>query len=122
MYATPRDWARYGQFLLQQGVWQGQEILPRGYVAMMSTPVAASGGQYGHGQVWIFGSDAARPDENPDLAFGLPADTFWMLGHDGQSVAIIPSRDLVVVRLGLTPRREHYQPQLLVRALLRALP
>ncbi len=45
MYATARDWARYGQFLLQQGVWQGQEILPHGYVAMMSTPVAASGGQ-----------------------------------------------------------------------------
>jgi CubicO group peptidase (beta-lactamase class C family) len=122
MYATARDWARYGQFLLQQGVWQGREILPPGYVAMMSTPVAASGGQYGHGQVWIFGSDATRSDENPDLAFGLPADTFWMLGHDGQSVAIIPSRDLVVVRLGLTPRREHYQPQLLVRALLHALP
>lgn len=122
MYATARDWARYGQFLLQRGVWQGQEILPRGYVAMMSTPVASSGGQYGHGQVWLFGSDATRPGENPDLAYGLPTDTFWMLGHDGQSVAIIPSRDLVVVRLGLTPLREHYRPQLLVRALLRALP
>ena len=37
MYATARDWARYGQFLLQDGVWQGQELLPPGYVAMMAT-------------------------------------------------------------------------------------
>ena len=122
MYATPRDWARYGQFLLQQGTWHGQEILPRGFVTFMTTPVPASGGQYGQGQVWLWGSDAATPGENPDRAHGIPPDCFWMQGHDGQFVAIIPSRALVVVRLGLTPSREHYRPQPLVRALLAALP
>jgi CubicO group peptidase (beta-lactamase class C family) len=110
MYATTRDWARYAQFLLQDGVWRGQEMLPRGYVAMMASPVAASGGQYGHGLVWL-GSEAA---------FGIPADTFWMEGHDGQSIAIIPSRELAVVRLGLTPALDHYQPQPLVKAILEA--
>src|ERR1700722_1471900 len=45
MYATARDWARYGQFLLQDGVWQGRELLPSGYVAMMATPVEAPHGQ-----------------------------------------------------------------------------
>jgi CubicO group peptidase (beta-lactamase class C family) len=43
-----------------------------------------------------------------------------MAGHDGQSIAIIPSRQLVVVRLGLTPRHMNYQPQPLVAALLSA--
>src|SRR5579863_6781830 len=121
MYATARDWARYGLFLQQGGVWQGQELLPRGYVAMMASPVAASGGEYGHGLVWLWGSDAVTPGKNPDAAFGIPADTFWMEGHDGQSTAIIPSRDLVVVRLGLTPSRDHYQPQPLVQAVLNSV-
>jgi CubicO group peptidase (beta-lactamase class C family) len=120
MYATARDWARYGLFLAQGGVWRGQELLPRGYVAMMATPVAASGGEYGHGFVWLWGSDAAIPGTNPDAAFGIPADCFWMEGHDGQSIAVIPSRELVIVRLGLTPVRDHYQPQPLVAAVLQA--
>jgi CubicO group peptidase (beta-lactamase class C family) len=109
MYATARDWARYAQFLLQDGIWQGQEMLPRGYVAMMASPVAASRGEYGHGLVWL---------RDPDSAFDIPADTFWMEGHDGQSIAIIPSRELAVVRLGLTPGLDHYQPQPLVKAVL----
>ncbi|MDP9010218.1 MAG: beta-lactamase family protein [Pseudomonadota bacterium] len=120
MYATARDWARYGQFLLQDGVWQGRELLPSGYVAMMATPVAASDGQYGQGQTWLWGSDAATPHVNPDAAFGIPADTFWMSGHDGQNVAIIKSRQLVIVRLGLTPYATGYSPQPLVKAVLEA--
>ncbi len=122
MYATPRDWARYGQFLLQQGIWHGQALLPPGYVALMATPVAASHNQYGQGLVWLWGSDAETPGQNPDGAFGIPSDTFWMEGHDGQFIAIVPSRELVVVRLGLTPARLHYRPQSLVKALLAALP
>jgi CubicO group peptidase (beta-lactamase class C family) len=120
MYATARDWGRYAQFLLQDGVWQGHELLPAGYVAMMAEPVAASKGQYGKGQTWLWGSDAAVPGLNPDAAFGIPADTFWMSGHDGQSIAIIKSRQLVVVRLGLTPYDAGYTPQRLVQALLEA--
>jgi len=121
MYAVARDWARYGQFLLQGGVWHGQSLLPSGYVNMMVTPVAASSGQYGHGQVWLWGSAAEKPGENPDEAYGLPGDTFWMEGHDGQSIAVIPSREFVIVRLGLTPSSSRYRPQPLVQALLRAV-
>jgi CubicO group peptidase (beta-lactamase class C family) len=120
MYATARDWARYGLFLLQDGVWRGQEMLPRGYVAMMASPVAASDGQYGHGLVWLWGSDAVTPGKNPDADFGIPSDTFWMEGHDGQITAIIPSRQLLIVRLGLTPARQRYSAQPLVKALLDA--
>jgi CubicO group peptidase (beta-lactamase class C family) len=120
MYATARDWARYGQFLLQAGVWQGHGLLPSGYAAMMATPVIASAGQYGHGQTWLWGSDAATPGVNPDAVFGIPADTMWMSGHDGQNVAIIKSRQLVIVRLGLTPYSAGYSPQPLVKAILEA--
>jgi CubicO group peptidase (beta-lactamase class C family) len=111
MYATARDWARYGQFLVQDGIWRGQEMLPRGYVAMMATPAAASGGEYGQGLVWLGSADAAH---------GIPADTFWLEGHDGQSMAVIRSRELVIVRLGLTPSSLHYQPEFLVKAILDA--
>jgi CubicO group peptidase (beta-lactamase class C family) len=122
MYATARDWARYAQFLVQDGVWNGQALLPPGYVSMMATPSKASGGQYGLGQVWIYGTDPdpAHPEANPDAAFGIPTDAFWMLGHDGQSIAVLRSQQLVVVRLGLTPHRERYSPQPLVKAVLEA--
>jgi CubicO group peptidase (beta-lactamase class C family) len=120
MYASARDWARYAQFLLQQGVWQGQALLPAGYVSMMATPVSASGGRYGQGQVWRWGSDPVTPGVNPDEEFLIPEDTFWMSGHDGQSIAIIRSRQLIIVRLGLTPDDLHYTPQALVKAVLEA--
>ena len=118
MYATPRDWARFGELLADDGLWQGREILPRGYVATMIAPVAASGGEYGHGLVWRWATHGDKPGENPDAAFGIPADAFWMLGHDGQSVAIIPSKHVVIVRLGLTPVRYQYRPEPLVQAVL----
>jgi CubicO group peptidase (beta-lactamase class C family) len=120
MYATARDWARYGLFLLQDGVWQGEELLPPGYVTMMATPVEASHGQYGMGQTWLWGSDAVTPGVNPDAAFGIPPDAFWMSGHDGQKVCIIKSRQLVIVRLGLTPSSTGYTSQRLVQAILKA--
>jgi len=109
MYATPRDWARYGVLLAQAGVWRGREIIPPGYVAMMASPVGTSGGQYGHGMVWRW------------TVPGIPSDAFYMSGHDGQTVAIVPSKQLVILRMGLTPERENYQPEELVRAVLAAM-
>jgi CubicO group peptidase (beta-lactamase class C family) len=108
--------------LAQDGVWKGEEILPRGYVAMMSSPVAPSGGEYGHGMVWRWATHSDTPGVNPDAAYGIPADTFWMSGHDGQYAAIVPSRQLVIVRMGLTPTRLLYHPEALVSAVLRAAP
>ncbi|USX29072.1 beta-lactamase family protein [Oxalobacteraceae bacterium OTU3CINTB1] len=122
MFASTHDWARFGQFLLQDGVWQGKRMLPAGFVESMRQPAPASGGQYGQGQVWRHGPQGATPPgQNPDLPFKLPADTFWMLGHDGQAIAIVPSRGLVLVRLGLTPERMNYQPQALLAAIIPAL-
>lgn len=114
LYATARDWARFGQFILQDGVWEGLRLLPEGFVALMGAPTAVSGGRYGSGQMWI---SAGRDG----VASGLPDDTRSMRGHDGQTVVIIPSRKLVIVRLGLTPTRTFYQPTNLVNAVVKAI-
>ncbi|AID31001.1 serine hydrolase domain-containing protein [Mesorhizobium jarvisii] len=119
LYATAHDWARFGQFLLQGGVWNGNQVLPTGFVDWMREPAPASK-VYGKGQLWI---EAPGDEENPGagVAAGLPKDTYWMEGHDGQTVAIIPSEHLVIVRLGLTPAKVGYRPQTMVGALVKAL-
>ncbi len=127
LYANARDWARFGQFLLQRGVWGGRSLLPIGYVDWMVAPNPVSMAQwgkpeYGNGQIWLHGPSADAPEGTPpDEGFDLPEDAYWMLGHDGQTTTIIPSAGLVVVRLGLTPTSAGYKPQALVEALVGAL-
>jgi CubicO group peptidase (beta-lactamase class C family) len=116
MYATARDWARFSLFLLDDGVWKGSRLLPAGFVGAMATPTKASGGAYSRMQTWTMG-----PGRESDTDYGLPDDTFWVLGHDGQSAAIIPSRKLAVIRLGLTPSKLGYRPQPLIKRILDTL-
>ncbi len=110
MYATARDWARFGQSLLQKGVWDGQQILPEGFTDWMFEPVAASNGAYAKGHLWI---------EAPG---GVPSfeDSVWLQGHDGQTIGIVPSHDMVVVRLGLTPSKLGYSSLPLAQELIAA--
>ena len=117
MYATARDWARFGQFMLQRGVWDGRPLLPVGFVDWMVTPHPASGGAYGNGHVWLRPANAWMGGDNPEL----PEGGFYMNGHDGQSVNVIPSEGLVIVRLGLTPTRERYKVARLIEAVIAAL-
>ncbi|MCC7055447.1 MAG: serine hydrolase [Gemmatimonadaceae bacterium] len=89
-----RDWARLGNLYLQDGVWNGERLLPAGYVRHVRTiaPAWLADGRpvYGGGFFWING-DGAQP---------LPRDAYAMLGAGGQSTWIVPSHDLVVVRIG----------------------
>lgn len=119
LYATARDWARFGQFLLQDGVWEGKQILPRSYVEMMHQP-AATNAAYGQGLLWMEGPGDDH-EAGSDADYGVPADAYWLEGHDGQTVTVIPSANMVVVRMGLTPAWDDYKPQKLVAALLAAL-
>jgi CubicO group peptidase (beta-lactamase class C family) len=106
LHATARDWARFGQLLLQDGVWGGQAILPEGWVRYMVTPApAAPRGEYG-AQTWLNQGDPGDPERRPHP--GLPADLFLLAGFQGQRVVVIPSRELVVVRLGLTKDEESW--------------
>src|SRR5690606_7870454 len=108
MYATAHDWARFALFLVRDGVWDGERLLPEGFVAMMSEPNGTSDGRYSRMQTWLSGREAA----------GLAGDTFFLQGHDGQTITVIPSLDLAVVRLGLTPRRDGYDPLRLVQEIV----
>ncbi len=104
MYATARDWARFANLLLRDGVWNGERLLPENFVQLMSQPNATSGGRYSKMQTWLAGEDSDLPD-----------DAFFLQGHDGQSIAVIPSLDLAVIRLGLTPRGQGYEVTPLVQ-------
>jgi CubicO group peptidase (beta-lactamase class C family) len=100
LYATARDFARFGLLCLNDGVWQGERILPEGWMAYSTTPTPpAEGGQYG-AFFWLNkgkpGEPAARPYPK------LPTDLFMALGYQGQTIAVLPSQKLVVVRLGMT--------------------
>lgn len=89
-----RDWARLGNLYLQDGAWNGERLLPEGYVKHVQTlaPAWVADGRpvYGGGFFWVNG-DGADP---------IPRDAFSMQGAGGQSATIIPSHGLVVVRLG----------------------
>jgi CubicO group peptidase (beta-lactamase class C family) len=88
-----RDWARLGNLYLQDGVWNGERILPEGYAKFVSTPapawVADKRPIYG-GFFWINGLSQ----------YPVPKDSYYMAGAGGQTTMIVPSHDLVVVRLG----------------------
>ncbi|PWJ83920.1 CubicO group peptidase (beta-lactamase class C family) [Pseudaminobacter salicylatoxidans] len=120
LYATAHDWARFAQFLIDDGMWNGVPLLPEGFVSWMREPAPASHGRYGRGQLWLVGPKEEVPGRE-EGGFDLPSDTFWMLGHDGQSIAIVPSQKLAVIRLGLTPDSLGYRPQAMVAALVKAL-
>ena len=93
-FMPARDWVRLGNLYLQDGVWDGERILPEGYVEYASTlaPTWVSDGrlQYGGAFFWVNGQGSQ----------GLPESAYSMRGAGGQSTTIIPTHDLVVVRLG----------------------
>ncbi len=95
IYATAQDWARFGYLHLRDGVWDGQRILPAGWVDFVRTPATAEGAlEYG-GHWWL--SPANQEGTLPDG----PYDTFEARGYQGQRILVIPSKDAVIVRLGL---------------------
>jgi CubicO group peptidase (beta-lactamase class C family) len=97
MYASARDWARLGLLFLQDGVWQGRRLLPEGWVTYTLTPVsAAPDARYG-AHMWLKIPDARDLGEPPMLE-----ESYYMLGYNQQVVAVIPSHDLVLVRLSLS--------------------
>jgi CubicO group peptidase (beta-lactamase class C family) len=100
LYATARDFARFGLLCANDGVWQGERILPEGWMSYALTPApAASQGQYG-ALFWLNKGDPGRPETRPFPK--IPEDVYFALGYQGQTIAVVPSRKVVVVRLGMT--------------------
>ncbi len=100
-YATARDYARFGLLYLRDGVWDGRRLLPEGWVdfARSSPPVktgSLAGARYGAGW-WV--------EPLVPTGRGGPPDLFRAQGHEGQLIVVVPSKDLVLVRLGLLDDR-----------------
>lgn len=117
MYATAREWARFGQLYLQDGVWQNQRLLPEGWVAYTTTRAPAETlGVYG-AHFWL-----STPAEYRGPAVSLPAGIYHAAGHEAQFVTIVPSHDVVIVRLGKTRYPSAWQHDRFVAGVLAALP
>lgn len=117
-YASARDWARFGLLFLNDGVWNGEQILPEGWVKYSTTPApAAPIGQYG-AHWWL----NAGAKDHPEKSYhpGLPHDEFGAEGFEDQYIFIIPSQKLVVVRLGVS--HHGFDITGLVQKMIRALP
>ncbi len=94
LYATMRDYARFGLLYLHNGNWMGEQIFPEDWVEYTTTPAEGSGGEYG-ALLWL-----NRNGEFP----GLPEDLYYCDGYDGQRIFILPSKELIIVRTGCSPR------------------
>ncbi len=95
MFASARDWARFGLLFANDGLWKGARVLPEGWVRHSSTPAPAAAARNYGAHWWL---KLERPPGAP--AVELPPDAFHAAGHGGQYVSVVPSRALVVVRLG----------------------
>jgi CubicO group peptidase (beta-lactamase class C family) len=100
MYASARDWARLGQLCLQNGRWQGQQLLPADWIQYSTSPTPTNPRNNYGAHFWLNADPADTQQERTWPS--LPADTYSMNGFQGQRVVIVPSKDLVVVRLGFS--------------------
>jgi hypothetical protein len=119
MYASARDWARLGLLYLNDGTWNRERLLPSGWVQyslQRATPEASAGfGAHLWNEVThpYFNEDGPRPS--------LPPDAFHMAGHEGQLVSMVPSRKLVVVRLGLSRKPQRWDQEKFLDHVLRSV-
>jgi CubicO group peptidase (beta-lactamase class C family) len=118
-YASARDWARLGLLYLNDGVSNGERILPEGWVKYSTTPsTAATRGEYG-AQIWL---NKGAPNNSSDRLYkDLPEDTFLFDGFEHNFVVVVPSKKLVVVRLGVT-HNKNFNLEALVRGVIHGLP
>ncbi len=110
LYATMRDYARYALLYMNNGNWQGEQILPEDWVKYTTTPANGSNGNYG-AFFWL-----NQRGDQPDA----PADTYMCKGHDGQFIFIIPSKDLIVIRTGYSKKGE-FETNLMLKEILKSI-
>ncbi len=120
MYATPRDWARFGQLYLRNGRWNGEQILPDDWVDYATSPApAAPNGQYG-AHIWLNRGIDGQPEKRPFPQ--LPRTLYRFSGFEGQEVMVFPSRDAVIVRMSMTPDESALDQGPIALGILKALP
>lgn len=117
-FATARDWTRFGLLYLNDGVWNNERILPEGWVNYTTTPApAAPRGEYG-AQWWL--NAGAKNDPQNRIYPSLPTDAYWADGFEQQFVMIVPSKKLVVVRLGIS--HHGFDMETMMKEIIASLP
>jgi CubicO group peptidase (beta-lactamase class C family) len=111
VWASARDFAKFGYLYLRDGVWDGHRLLPEGWVDFSRThPEGPKENVYGAG-FWLT-TGGADPVPSYQRRDAPPWDSFAAEGHEGQTIFIVPSRDLVIVRLGLMDNAGENWPDL----------
>ena len=111
VWASARDFAKFGYLYLRDGVWDGERLLPEGWVDFSrSHPDGVNENVYGAG-FWLT-TDGEDPVPSYQRRDAPPWDSFAAEGHEGQTIFIVPSRDLVIVRLGLMSNEGENWPDL----------
>ena len=101
-FATARDWARFGLLYCNKGNWFGNQLFPENWVSFTTTPAkGARIGEYG-AMFWLNRGNAKNVKQQKGFFPTVPNDMFWAEGYEGQRLFIIPSKQLVVVKLALT--------------------
>ncbi|HWP73003.1 MAG TPA: serine hydrolase [Methylomirabilota bacterium] len=112
MYAMARDWARFGQLYAADGVAGGRRILPEGWVDYSASPTAGSRDGYAAG---FFTNRGESEFARLRVRGGMPADSFFASGTQGQRIVVSPARRLVVVQLGRSQDWETFDIRGLIR-------
>jgi CubicO group peptidase (beta-lactamase class C family) len=112
MYATARDWARFGLLYANDGVVAGRRILPEGWVDFSASPAPGSRDGYGAG---FFTNRGDAEFSRNRVRGGMPRDSFFASGTQGQRIVIAPAERLVVVRLGRSQDWETFDIRGLIR-------
>ncbi|MEM1180047.1 MAG: serine hydrolase [Acidobacteriota bacterium] len=117
-WANARDWARFGQLYLDDGVVNGERLLPEGWAEYGAEPTpAAPRGIYG--AHWWLNADAKGEERRWPK---LPNDLYLASGFQGQAVVVIPSRGAVIARLGLSQANSSWDLPSFLETVLAALP
>jgi len=100
VWATARDFARFGYLYLRDGVWEGRRVLPQGWVDFARTRGPDPETDVYGAHWWLTAAHGAGAPMRSLITDTAMADAFSAQGHEGQIIVVVPSRDLVLVRLG----------------------
>ncbi len=100
VWATTRDFARFGYLYLRDGVWDGTRIVPEGWVDFGRTPGPDANVDIYGAQWWLTPPHGTGRPTRSLIVDEAMADAFSAQGHEGQIIVVVPSKDLVMVRLG----------------------
>lgn len=103
VYATAQDYARFGLLFLRGGMWGEKQIIPQSFVDYVRTPTHAKGANAYGAHWWV------STNNHQGLLKNGPYDSFEAQGHEGQVIVVIPSKDMVIVRLGFMDHEQSWE-------------